>query len=265
MTVATPSRSRELQDLAALLRGLREASGLSGERLAVRVGMSQSKISKIETGKALPSFFDVERILVALEVPTAARSEILEVARAANVSFVAWRTLRQGGIAERQAQVAAIEQQARLIRVFQPALVPGLLQTPDYARAVLSLPRLAGGHKSVSEAVAARMERQALLYDPAKRFVFVLMDSVLTGGPLSGPAMAVQRDHIEAVAKLDNVEVGVVTTADRLPEVPSNAFVLFDDRMVVVETFGGEMVLRDPRDIELHTAVFDLFAAQASR
>ena len=55
--------------------------------------------------------------------------DVLNLARAANMSFAAWRTVRQAGLVRRHAQVAAIEQGASLIRVFRPALVPGLLQT----------------------------------------------------------------------------------------------------------------------------------------
>ena len=102
---ARNAETGDQQDLAAVLRQLRQASGLTGDRLAIRVGVSQSKISKIETGRIVPSLLDVERILAALEVPAGARSGIMALARAANVSFTAWRTVRQAGVAKRQAQL----------------------------------------------------------------------------------------------------------------------------------------------------------------
>lgn len=70
-------QGRQRKDLAEALRKLREASGLSGERLAVRCSMSQAKISRIETGKILPTVIDVERVLAALEVPEEMARELL--------------------------------------------------------------------------------------------------------------------------------------------------------------------------------------------
>jgi transcriptional regulator with XRE-family HTH domain len=249
-------------DLAAVLRRLREASGLTGDRLAVRVGMSQSKVSRIENGRVLPSILDVERILTALEVPPEARNEVLTLARAANVSFIAWRTARQTGLAKRQAQVAAFEREARLIRTFQPALVPGLLQTPEYARAVLSLPRLAG-ERDLSAAVTVRVERQAVLYNPGKRFEFVLMESVLRGRLVPDAVLFAQLQHLATMARLPNVELVIVPQDAMLPDVPSNGFGLLDERVVIAESFSGEMLLRDPRDVALHVEVFEGFAGVA--
>jgi ribosome-binding protein aMBF1 (putative translation factor) len=69
VTLDNPTRAgRDRQDLASSLHDLRKASGLSGDRLARRCGMSQSKVSRIETGRLQPSVVDVEQVLTALEV-----------------------------------------------------------------------------------------------------------------------------------------------------------------------------------------------------
>lgn len=68
MTLDPTHAGRDRQDLASALHGLRKASGLSGDRLARRCGISQSKVSRIETGRLLPSVVDVEQMLTALEV-----------------------------------------------------------------------------------------------------------------------------------------------------------------------------------------------------
>ena len=73
--------------------------------------------------------------------------------------------------------------------------------------------------------------------------------------------MFAQLEHIVTMSKLSNVEVGVLPLAAELPDVPSNAFILLDDRVVLVETFAGEMVLREPRDVELQASVFKAFEA----
>ena len=75
--------------------------------------------------------------------------------------------------------------------------------------------------------------------------------------------MFTQFEHIATLSRLRNVTVSLIPWAVRLPDVPSNAFVLFDDRLVTVETFSGELVLRDPRDIALHIELLEQFVQVA--
>lgn len=86
MTLEPDRAQQPRSELAEALRTLRRASGLTGARLAARVGMSQAKISKIETGRVLPSALDVERILDALGVQPGDEevTRLLELARVAN-------------------------------------------------------------------------------------------------------------------------------------------------------------------------------------
>ncbi|WP_338015821.1 helix-turn-helix domain-containing protein [Kitasatospora sp. CB01950] len=89
---------RSKSDLARALKELRYQSGLSGDRLARRCGMTQSKISKIETGRSVPSLVDVELILRALDVPVDLAPRVLELARVANTEWQDVRALRQKGL-----------------------------------------------------------------------------------------------------------------------------------------------------------------------
>ncbi|WP_412540192.1 helix-turn-helix transcriptional regulator [Longispora sp. K20-0274] len=255
---------RRRRQLAEVLRDLRQAAGLSGERLAARTGMSQSKISKIETGRIRPAVADVERIVLALGVPEDARRPIIELARNANLSFITVRAIRQAGLHIRQRVIAGIEDHATEIRCFQPAMIPGLLQVPEYVRAVLNLPTVAGD-TDPSRAVLARLERQAILYKPGKRFCFLLTEAALRTRLCADPVMAAQVEHVVAVSRMTCVEVSVLPLAARLPELPTTAFVLFDNRLVTVETFHGELEMRDPKDISLYSHVFSLLDGAALR
>jgi transcriptional regulator with XRE-family HTH domain len=71
------NREQGRRHLAATLRALRKAAGLSGQRLAVRAAMSQSKVSRIESGRVLPTVIDVERIIKALDIPPDVTGELL--------------------------------------------------------------------------------------------------------------------------------------------------------------------------------------------
>lgn len=101
MTLDPIRAEQDRQSLASALRDLRVATGLSGDRLARRCGMSQSKVSRIETGRLLPSLVDVEQLLNALNVEPAMRCELLRLIRLANVEYRDARGLPRRGIHHR--------------------------------------------------------------------------------------------------------------------------------------------------------------------
>jgi transcriptional regulator with XRE-family HTH domain len=133
-------------DLAQALRDLRKQAGLTGGRLAARCGISQSKISKIETGKVLPSLADVERILGSLGVTGDMAEEISSLARLANTEFADLRSLSRKGLHYKQRELASFEANASHIRFFLPTMLTGLLHAPEYARA--SLATIPGDHST---------------------------------------------------------------------------------------------------------------------
>jgi transcriptional regulator with XRE-family HTH domain len=120
-----PDRAQQPRsELAEALRSLRRASGLTGARLAVRSGMSQAKVSKIENGRVLPSALDVERILRALDVPPGQEetARLLELARVANTDYQGFHTALQRGLGETQRDLAAIEASVAVHPSRQPRL-----------------------------------------------------------------------------------------------------------------------------------------------
>ncbi|MFF4352216.1 helix-turn-helix domain-containing protein [Streptomyces sp. NPDC001530] len=95
--------------MAEKLRELRKRAGLTGDRLARRCNMSQSQISKFETGKKTPKLVDVERILRALDAPPELVADILVMARIANTEWQGKRSSWRRGTEKRQAELAALE------------------------------------------------------------------------------------------------------------------------------------------------------------
>ncbi|MFC5185209.1 helix-turn-helix domain-containing protein [Actinomadura harenae] len=247
------------QRLARALRDLRKASGLSGERLARRCNMSQSKISRIENGRALPSVVDVERVLLALSVDAATRDELLNLARVANTEFRDIRASVRRGLHHRQRELAALEGTATHMRYFLPSLVTGLLQTPEYMRAAMDMP-IEPAKGDTTRAVALKLERQRVLHDPSKRFEFLLTEQAVTWRLCAPPVMALQLDRLVSLSRLPNVRIGVVPTTRDLGVGPMNTFTLYDRHLVTVETFTGQIVLRDPKDIAHHVSLFAYFS-----
>lgn len=259
MRVDPQRAGRDRQDLAAALRKLRRSTGLSGERLAVRCNMSQSKVSRIETGRFLPSVVDVQQILSALGVDDATADALLSLAQVANTEYQDVRASVRRGLHHGQRELAALEAGARYIRHFLPAMVTGLLQTPDYMRQAMS-PAVEPASGDVSRAIAMKLERQSVLHNPSKTFEFLLTESAVRWQLCSPSVMAAQIDHLVAVSRLASVRLLVLPLATRTTDAPFHTFVTYDERLVTAELFSGQVVLRSPGDVDYYRELFTFFA-----
>ncbi|MFE4977776.1 Scr1 family TA system antitoxin-like transcriptional regulator [Kitasatospora sp. NPDC056651] len=258
MTLDPDQLGRSKSDLAETLKNLRLEASLTGDRLSVRCGISQSKISKIETGKLTPSLVDVERILRALGAPTAVAHEVCSLARTANTEWQDKRASWRRGIEKRQAELAALEADATELRYFLPAMITGLLATPEYIRA--SLEHSPGDRTLV---MSRKLERQSVLYDGSKAFTFLLTEQAVTWALLPPQAMAVQIDRLSSLTHLSTVRIGVIPHGTRSSRGPMNTFTVYDDRLVTMESFTGRIVFRDPRGIQRHREIYSLFEQSA--
>jgi len=248
-------------ELGAALRALRQASGKEAKAVARSAVMSTSKLSKIETGKVAPSVVDVESILTAIGVSDEVKAEYLEVVRASTTETTAWRLVRRMGVHKAQQQTRALETQMTLLRLFQPALIPGLLQTPEYIRAILSRHDLT--EDVLTRTISARLERQQVLYDPAKELQFVITENVLRWRIVSAPRMAEQIDRLISLSRLPNINIRVVPFSATQRDIANHAFVIRDDRTVTVETVHAELVVTDPRDVATYVSKFEGFTSLA--
>jgi transcriptional regulator with XRE-family HTH domain len=262
VTLDPTHAGRDRQDLASALHGLRKASGLSGDRLARRCGISQSKVSRIETGRLLPSVVDVEQMLTALEVDDETRRGLVALARVANAEYQDVRASVRRGLHHRQRELSALEANATLMRHFLPTLVTGLLQIPEYMRAAMSTPvEPAAG--DVGKAIVLKLERQAILYDKTKTFEFLLTESAIRWQLCEPSIMAVQIDRLVSLSQQSNIRIGVLPLSTQVHHGAFHTFVIYDRHLVTIELFTGRLVLRDPKDIDYYCALFDFFVAHA--
>lgn len=200
-----PSRVR-LQ-LAAELRTARTRAGLSGRALAARIDLSQGMVSRIETLDRVPSIPDVGRWLQATDADDDVRDRVLALTEAAHTETKTWRQLYdqteglQGVSRDRNAA-------ARIVQIIDPTVLPGLLQTADYARHIL---RLADPLNMMDRAaaLAARLERQAVLYEPGRTFEFIIVERLLHWAPARG-ILGAQLAQLAAAADLDTVAIAVL-------------------------------------------------------
>jgi transcriptional regulator with XRE-family HTH domain len=254
--------------LAAELHRRRLASGLSTYELARRLGISQSKASRIENGRLPASLAEAEQW--ARETGAAAEEivSIVDRAERALTEAVAFRGSARDRLPDQQRGVAELEQSARVLRMFNPVIVPGLLQTPEYAHHIF-LAQHPSDAPDLAAAVAARVDRQAILYNPDKRFEFVIGEPALRWrlGPVAGHLA--QLDRIRLVATMPSVDVAVLPFDGELSVWHSHAFVLFDDAsddggaLVHVEAMGAALNLSDPPAVERYRGAFTALRAAA--
>jgi transcriptional regulator with XRE-family HTH domain len=244
--------------LGARLRELRAREGISGINLAGRLGWVQSKISRIETGRQLPTEEDVRAWAAATDVDDALLDELLRQLRGLRGEHIPWRRgatdAVQTGTQRSMMELAA---EATVVRNFELAVVPGLLQTADYARVRLAenIELHGAPGDDLEDALLLRIQRQQVLYDSSKQFQFVVTESVLRMLLCPVDVMRGQLDRLTALIGMSNVELGVIPTDARLPLAPLHGFVMFDDT-ITVETWAEEQTWQTSAEAERFGRIF---------
>lgn len=235
--------------------------------MGIRLGVTQATISRIERGETLPSMPHVRGWLDAVvdagvDLPPAERDRILELAEALHGETQSWGELL-GTDGHTQRHFLQREQLAVLTQNWQPTVVPGLLQTPEYARAVLTV----GRTRNVEDAVAKRIERQKVLHEPgARRFEFLIAEHVLRW-PVGGDVVQeVQRDRIVSLARLGTVDVAIVPSS-AAPALAWHNFTLWTPedgpRYVTTELVHGAQELVDEATVQLYDELWSKLWAAA--
>lgn len=241
--------------IADRLLGMRRRADLTGAQLAAEHGWTPSKVSKIENGKQTPTVADIHAWTQSCHAADEADDLVAELADI-QTQHRSWRRRMRQGQAAVQAEYNELIRRASVVRDFTMTFVPGLLQTSQYAHVALhQAVKLHGASGAeVGEAVAVRMQRQQYLYDPGKRFEFLLAEPVLRWLFCPPEVMRGQLDRLVTVVGLPNVRFGVLPLGVPLSLAPQNSFTLVDD-VVLVEGFAGES---SPSELlDLHARALD--------
>lgn len=251
--------------LGGKLRELRRAARLNGRQLAERLSWPASKVSKLETGKQTPSEADLAAWVEATTGDPQDAAALTAMLHTLQTAHAEWRRLLRGGAGSHQSTWAGMERKASRLRVFESAFVPGLLQTAGYARHRLAQTiAVFGTVNDIDDAVRARMARQEVLYDPRKRFHFVITEAVLRYRLCPPEVMLAQLDRLVAASMLPNVRLGVIPFGTAYVIAPDHGFWMFDDEKVIVEIYSAELTLAQPQEIDLYGKVFGAMASAAS-
>jgi len=246
------------------LRELRRQAGLTGTQLAESLSWTQSKVSKIETARQSPSEDDI-RAWTQATGSEAQTDELLTAVRTLEAQHAEWQRVLHPGLQPHQRKLSELDSNTKTFRIFESTVIPGLLQTSEYARS-----RLAQGvilfnaTNDINDAVRARLQRQELLYRPDKRFHFVIPESVLGLRLSSLEVMLSQLDRLMSLSTLPNIRLGIISSTTQYVVGPWHGFSIRDTERVLVETYSAELNLVQAPEIALYSKVFEQFAAIAS-
>jgi len=250
--------------LGKRLRELRQAAGLSGRQLAESLSWPPSKVSKLENGRQTPTDDDIRGWTGA--TGSAGETEaLLASLHTLEVQHAEWQRQLKVGLKPHQREIADLDAKTRLFRAFESTFIPGLLQTAEYARCRFAQSiTVFKVRNDIDEAVAARVQRQDILYRPDKRFHFVLTEAALRYRMCPPEIMLGQLDRLVSFSALPNVKLGIIGFETAYVVAPAHGFWLLDSDRVMVETFSAELNLAQPQELVLYGGIFDALAAVAS-
>ena len=248
---------------AQLLAGLvqeRQRVRLATRSFAARVEQitngeqtwSPSRVTRIEGGRTRPTRGDVEIWLDITGADEQTRAALLHLAEAVAVEAKPWSRVWQnaGGASVRQGTYEQWERDATRIVVFQPVDIPGLAQTAEYARQVITL--FGVPEHDVPAMVQARMQRTSVLYEPGREIVLLITEAAVRLRIVPVPVLIEQIDRLTSIATLANVRLGVIPLDAPVTMAPLSAFVLFEmpeQIIVTVELLTDEIEIIDPEQI----------------
>lgn len=223
---------------------------MSTYQAAARLGWNQSKVSRIETARTKPEAGDVAGLLGVYGVDTATRAVLMELQKQA--TRLGWWT--EFGVFN--GAYVALEDEATQIQIWEPQIIPGLLQTADYARAIIAV-GFPEDPDEVERRVRARAARQALLSrDDAPR-LFVIVDESALRRPIGGrDVMQEQLTSLLEAMKRDKVRVRVLPGTQGAHAGLAGSFVLLsfepdDPDVAYIENVGGDVYVEGAAQLDL--------------
>lgn len=267
MAVGPTVRRRRL---GTELRRLRESQSLKLEEVAERLGLAPSTLSRIETGKAStrPAYLQAMLELYGVTDPSQ-RQVLSDMARDGH--HKGWWALWDGVLPTGFSIYVGLEAEAASLRVFEAQVVHGLLQTEDYARAVMTTVRRRQTPEEIDRLVSLRMQRQEVLLRAEPLDLWIILDEAVLRR-MAGPSemMRAQLEYLYEASQRPNVTLQVLSFTSGLHPGLGGSFAIiefperFDPDVVYTEGTTGQAYIEErDRDVRARSEAFDLLRATA--
>ena len=253
--------------LALELRRLRETAKLTCEDVAEHLECSASKISRVETGRVSVSPRDVRDMLEIYGVPEDQRDSLVQLARESRQK--GWWHAYGDSVQPHFGTYLGLESAASEIRIYEVNLIPGLLQTEEYARAVISAGMVDKPRADIERSVALRMERQQVARTIMPK-VWAVLDEAALRRQVGGPeVMRIQLEHLREVGSLRNVSLQVIPFGGGAHPAMGRPFVILsfgedlDPDVVYLEDLTSALWVENVDEIDRYNVFFHHLSATA--
>ncbi|WP_059007134.1 helix-turn-helix domain-containing protein [Streptomyces specialis] len=258
MSVSPSSSAQAAREaVAARLRDLRLDAGLTGRGLAVRCGWSEAKTSRIENARTPPSDADLRAWCEACDVPEQI-PDLIAASRNAESLYVEWRRLQRTGLRRLQESYVPLYERTRKFRVYCSTVMPGVLQTREYASALLgSITQFHGAPDDVEQAVDARLARSRIVHEGGRHFALLVEEAVLRYQIGDAETMAGQLGHLLSLMTLPSVSLGVIPFGAGPRRLWTlETFSLYDSGQAFVELLTAQVTITAPSEMAMYERAF---------
>lgn len=249
-----------LEHLGNVLRDFRTRHEISGRKLAALVGISQSTISKLESGLLSPTDEIIDKICAALNLTKESRMRLVIWQKLLSQPFAPYVPIEKDTVAQVQRAINEFEVGTSVFRIYQLLYIPGLLQTESYARKIISgtfqhYP--AQLNRDLKAAVKERLKRQEILDDSSKRFTFLIHESAIK----KIPDRSIRDSQIKALIDWQsraNITIGLIPSSQQwFGELTVTSFDILDRELVLVDTYRGILYLWMESVISAYLSLFE--------
>jgi transcriptional regulator with XRE-family HTH domain len=246
------------RELGVLLHDLRLEHDMTVEQVAERLLCSPSKVSRMESGFRSGTVRDVRDLGDLYGIPDQQRDHLMRLARESKQQGW-WHTYNQNRFGE----FVGLENGAASMKVYEAAIIPGLLQTEAYARAMHHAGSDELSSRRIEELIEVRMTRQRILTRSNPPRYWSIIDEAALRRSVGGPnVMRGQLERIIEVSELPNVTLGVIPFAAGAHPAMGNKFVILEfaepvPGMVYEEGLAGWIYIESPPDVRRYQRVFE--------
>ncbi|MFI0937838.1 helix-turn-helix domain-containing protein [Streptomyces sp. NPDC021020] len=258
-------RSRRL---GATLRRYREAARLDQAQAGEYIAGSKAKISRIESGESSARPGDVRLLLELYGVEDAAvRSGLEQLARDSNKR--GWWLDQPWSLTPEYADLIAMESDASYIRSWQPVMVPGLLQIPEYTRLLLDSGLVAYSDAEADDILATRQARKRVIDVDGTQLAAIIWEPALTSPMPDVEAHRAQLRHLRDAAGRQNISLQVLPMDEWQAARACQHFVMFSfgpepaAEAVSLDTLSSSVILEGPEDLARYARAFEALRSAA--
>ncbi|KOV31682.1 hypothetical protein ADK60_14625 [Streptomyces sp. XY431] len=244
------------QALADRLQDLRKDAGLTGRELSARCGWHPAKTTRIQKGESAPSDNDIRAWCAACGAENHIPA-LIAASRSVASMYVEWKRLQRAGLQQLQETYTRSYRDSRLLRFYSSDVVPGMLQTPGYAAAILSrFADRASSPGDLEQAVAQRMRSTEPMHQGNHRIVCLVEESVLRYRISEPAVMADQLARLLSIRALPRVSLGIIPFTTQRTIWPVETFHVVDDHLVEIELVTARVRVTSPPEVGEYLETF---------